>query len=51
MLQDLEAKRPMEIDAIVTAIQELGKITKTPTKVLDMICSLLKQKVEILGLY
>ncbi len=50
MLQDLEAGRPMEIDAIVTAVQELGKITQTPTTVLDIISGLLKQKVELLGL-
>ena len=46
MLQDLEARRPMEIDAIVTAVQELGKITNTPTTVLDLISSLLRQKID-----
>ena len=50
MLQDLEARRPMEIDAIVTAVQELGKITNTPTTVLDLISSLLRQKISVLGL-
>ncbi|PQM57258.1 MAG: oxidoreductase [Rhodobacteraceae bacterium] len=50
MLQDLEAHRSMEIDPIVTAVQELGEITTTPTKVLDLVSSLLKQKAELLGL-
>ncbi len=49
MLQDLEAHRPMEIDPIVTAVQELGEITATPTKVIDLVSSLLKQKAELLG--
>ena len=28
MLQDLELGRPMEIDALVTAVQELGRLTR-----------------------
>ena len=51
MLQDLESNRSMEIDAIVTAVQELGKKTNTSTKTLDLIGTLLKQKVKLLGLY
>jgi 2-dehydropantoate 2-reductase len=31
MLQDVEAGRPTEIDAIVGAVAELGKLTDTPT--------------------
>lgn len=31
MLQDLERGRPMEIDALVTAVQELGRLTGQPT--------------------
>jgi hypothetical protein len=33
MLQDLDAGRPMEIDALVASVQELGRITGTPTPV------------------
>ncbi len=44
MLQDFEAGRPMEIDAIVTAVQELGKYTQTKTPTIDIISSLLKVK-------
>jgi len=35
MLQDLEAGRPMEIDALVTAVQELGQMTGVNTPNID----------------
>lgn len=35
MLQDIEAKRTTEIDAIVGAVIELGKLTQTPTPYMD----------------
>ena len=35
MWQDLDAGRPMEIDALVSAVQELGKLTQTPTPTID----------------
>lgn len=31
MLQDVEASKPLEIDALVGAVRELGQITSTPT--------------------
>lgn len=31
MLQDLERGRPMEIDPLVTVVQEMGRLTKIPT--------------------
>lgn len=46
MLQDLEQGRPMEIDALVTSVQELGHITKTPTPVIDIILSLIKLRAK-----
>ena len=30
MLQDVEASKPLEIDALVGAVRELGQITSTP---------------------
>lgn len=42
MLQDLEAGRPVEIDALVGAVAELGKITNTPTPHLDSIYACVK---------
>ena len=35
MLQDLEMGRPMEIDALVGSVQELGRITDTATPTID----------------
>ncbi len=51
MLQDLERGRPMEIDALVTAVQELGQLTGTPTPVLDTVLGLVKLKARLAGCY
>ncbi len=51
MLQDLEAGRPMEIDALVGALQELGQLADKPTPSLDMILALVKQKARLAGCY
>jgi 2-dehydropantoate 2-reductase len=37
MLQDVEAGRPLEIDALVGAVVELGRLTDTPTPHIDSI--------------
>ncbi|MEO7911395.1 MAG: 2-dehydropantoate 2-reductase [Roseiflexaceae bacterium] len=37
MLQDIEAGRPTEIDALVGAVAELGRLTATPTPHIDAI--------------
>jgi 2-dehydropantoate 2-reductase len=37
MLQDLEAGRPLEIDALVGAVVELGQLTGTPTPHIDSV--------------
>lgn len=42
MLQDLERGRPMEIEALVGAVQELGRITDTPTPTIDTILPLVR---------
>ncbi|WP_119271834.1 2-dehydropantoate 2-reductase [Taklimakanibacter deserti] len=49
MLQDLELGRPMEVDALVTAVQELGRLTQTPTPTIDIVQSLIKQRAELAG--
>ena len=46
MLQDLDQGRPMEVDALVTSVQELGCITKTPTPVIDIVLSLIKLRAK-----
>jgi 2-dehydropantoate 2-reductase len=51
MLQDLEKGRPMEIDALVTVVAELGRIVEEPTPAIDMVLALIQQKAELAGLY
>ncbi|HID67509.1 MAG TPA: 2-dehydropantoate 2-reductase [Roseibacterium sp.] len=51
MLQDLQAGRPMEIDALVGSVQELGHLTKTPTPTIDTVLALIKLRGQIAGLY
>jgi 2-dehydropantoate 2-reductase len=41
MLQDVEARRPTELDALLGAVVELGRITGTPTPVLDAVYALM----------
>ena len=51
MLQDLERGRPMEIDALVTAVTELGRAAGVATPVIDMILALVQARARTLGLY
>jgi 2-dehydropantoate 2-reductase len=51
MLQDLEAGRPMEIDALVGSVQELGAITRTATPTIDAVLALIKLRGKSAGLY
>jgi 2-dehydropantoate 2-reductase len=51
MLQDLERGRPMEIDPLVTVVQEMGRLTGTPTPALDMVLALIAQRGKVAGLY
>lgn len=51
MLQDLDAGRPMEIDALVGSVQELGRLTGTPTPTLDTVLALTQLRARVAGLY
>lgn len=51
MLQDLESQKPMEIDALVSAVQELGVITGIETPVIDVVLGLVRQLGRSQGLY
>jgi 2-dehydropantoate 2-reductase len=51
MLQDLDAGRPMEIDALVGSVQELGRVTDTPTPTIDTVLALIKLRGKVAGLY
>lgn len=47
MLQDLENGRPLEIDALVAVVSELGQLVDVPTPTLDSVLALLKLKVGV----
>jgi 2-dehydropantoate 2-reductase len=51
MLQDLEGGRDMEIDALVTAVQETGRIVNVPTPTIDIVLGLVRQLSRTMGLY
>jgi 2-dehydropantoate 2-reductase len=51
MLQDLEAGRPMEIDALLGSVQELGKVTETLTPTIDTVLALTQLRARTAGLY
>jgi hypothetical protein len=51
MLQDLERGRSLEIDALVTAVQELGQLTGVATPVIDAVLALVKERGRRAGLY
>ncbi|MEP6320953.1 MAG: 2-dehydropantoate 2-reductase [Paracoccaceae bacterium] len=50
MLQDLEAGRPMEIDALVGSVAELARLTDTPSPTIDMVLALVRQRARVAGL-
>ncbi|RWM10730.1 MAG: 2-dehydropantoate 2-reductase [Mesorhizobium sp.] len=51
MLQDLERGRPMEIDALVGAVQELGRLTGQPTPIIDSVLALVRRLAIERGCY
>jgi 2-dehydropantoate 2-reductase len=51
MLQDLELGRPMEIDALVTAVTELGRATGVATPTIDTILALVQARGRTAGCY
>lgn len=51
MLQDLTAGRPMEIDALIGSVQELGRLTGTPTPTVDTVLALITLRGRVAGLY
>jgi 2-dehydropantoate 2-reductase len=51
MLQDLERGRSLEIDALVTAVQELGRLVDIPTPTIDAVLALVQERGRQAGLY
>ncbi|TIU06820.1 MAG: oxidoreductase, partial [Mesorhizobium sp.] len=51
MLQDLERGRPLEIDALVTAVQELGRLTGEATPAINNVLALVRRLAIERGCY
>jgi 2-dehydropantoate 2-reductase len=51
MLQDLERGRPMEIDPLISVVQEMGRLTDIATPALDAVLALVGQRARLAGLY
>jgi 2-dehydropantoate 2-reductase len=51
MLQDTLAGRPLEIDALVTAVHEIGRRLRQPTPQLDALLGLVRLMARGRGLY
>ena len=51
MLQDLDSDRPMEIDALVASVQELGQLVGVATPTIDTILALVRQRARSAGTY
>jgi 2-dehydropantoate 2-reductase len=51
MLQDLERGRPMEIDALLGAVVELGGITGKPMPICESVLALVRERARLAGCY
>ncbi len=51
MLQDVEAGKPVELDALVTVVRELGQRTGVPTPCTDVLLGLARLHARERGLY
>lgn len=51
MLQDLERGRPMEIDALVTAVADMGRLVEVPTPTIDTVLALVRLRARVAGCY
>ena len=51
MLQDVQAGKPVELDALVAAVRELGQMTGVDTPFTDALLGLSRLHASVLGLY
>ena len=51
MLQDVEVGKPVELDALVTVVRELGVLTGVPTPFTDALLGLSRLQARVRGLY
>ena len=49
MLQDLQLGRPMEIDALVGALSEMGRLVGVATPAIDVVLALVRLRAQIAG--
>ena len=47
MLQDLLKGRPMEVEALVGVVAELGRITRVPTQATDIVLALIRLREKV----
>ncbi len=51
MLQDVEAGKPVELDALVAVVQELGRLTQVATPYTDALLGMARVHAQVRGLY
>jgi 2-dehydropantoate 2-reductase len=51
MLQDVQAGKPVELDALVSAVRELGQLTGVATPFTDALLGLSRLHARVLNLY
>jgi 2-dehydropantoate 2-reductase len=51
MLQDLEQGRPMEIDALLGVVAEIGDMLEIDTPMADVVLALVRQRARVAGSY
>ena len=51
MLQDLLHERSLEIEPLVGVVQELGRLTDTPTPTIDVVLALVRQRAAVANLH
>jgi 2-dehydropantoate 2-reductase len=51
MLQDVEAGKSVELDALVSAVRELGQLTQVSTPLTDALLGLSRLHASVRGLY
>ena len=51
MLQDVEAEKTVELDALVSGVRELGQLTAVSTPYIDALLGLSRLHARVRGLY
>ncbi len=51
MLQDVEAHKAVELDALIGAVSEIGDVVGVPTPYTDALLGLMRIKAQVMGLY